>query len=130
MFMGPAKQSSEWSDKGVVGCRRFLEKVWRLQEKLEKGFEDSDEVVREMHKTIKKVTEDINDFQFNTAVAALMDFSNTLSKQDKISKKVYKKFIILLAPMSPCIGEEMYKRLDGEEKSAGGAQRLQGHRET
>ena len=117
MFMGPAKQSTEWSDKGVTGCRRFLEKVWRLQEKIKEGYKDSDMVIREMHKTIKKVTRDINDFQFNTAVAALMDFSNTLSNQDQISKQVYKNFIILLSPMSPCIGEEMYQRLGGEKKS-------------
>jgi len=117
LFMGPAEQATEWSDKGVVGCYRFLQKVWNLQNKCQMSNPKSQNLTLEksVHKTIKKVTEDIEDFRFNTVVSALMILVNEFEKEDKIPINNYLSLITLLAPMAPHICEELWQKLGGKK---------------
>ncbi|MBI2335103.1 class I tRNA ligase family protein, partial [Candidatus Daviesbacteria bacterium] len=109
MFLGPFEIMKPWSLTGVEGVYRFLQRVWLLYDKLFSiGSNLSLEDLRLMHKTIKKVTEDIENIKFNTAVAALMEWLNYLSKKEKISKEEYKTFLLLLAPFAPHISEELW----------------------
>jgi len=112
MFLGPFEVMKPWSLTGVGGVYRFLQRVWGLQEKLETGnlkLETGD--LRMIHKTIKKVTEDIENIKFNTAVAALMEWLNYLSKKEKVKKEEYKIFLLLLAPFAPHITEELWAQI-------------------
>jgi len=106
MFMGPFEQMIPWDAKGVKGVRRFLEKIWKFQEKLG----DGKEIKRLVHKTIKKVTEDIELLKFNTAISSLMILANELEKQKEISLNHYSLFLILLSPFAPHIAEELWQR--------------------
>ena len=115
LFMGPAEQAVEWSDRGVAGCFRFLNKIWELQQKIKEGVEDKD-LDKLVHRTIKRVTEDIENFRFNTAVSALMILVNEMGKRKKISTKSYQLLLKLLAPMAPHICEELWQKL-GKKKS-------------
>jgi len=118
LFMGPAEQATEWSDKGVIGCYRFLNRVWNLQNEIKDlrlKIKDSN-LEKLVHKTIKKVTEDIENFRFNTAVSALMILTNEMEKQEQLSIISYQSLIKLLAPMAPHISEELWQRL-GHQKS-------------
>jgi leucyl-tRNA synthetase len=118
LFMGPAEQATEWSDKGVIGCYRFLNKVWNLKDKIQdsKSEIQNPKLEKLIHKTIKKATEDIENFRFNTTVSALMILANQLEKQEKISLIHYSLFLILLAPLAPHITEELWQKL-GNKKS-------------
>lgn len=116
MFMGPFTQNISWSMKSVNGMRRFLERVWSLQEKVGKVKDKNLEAERLLHKTIKKVTEDIESFKFNTAISALMILANEFEKQKNLPKEYYEKFLILLSPFAPHIAEELWERL-GNKKS-------------
>ncbi|MDO8492604.1 MAG: leucine--tRNA ligase [bacterium] len=118
MFMGPFEQSIIWSKDGVVGTRRFLEKVWRLRERV-KSYElrvMSKELEILLHQTIKKVSEDIESLKMNTAVSQLMILTNKLEKEPIIPKKYYKILLRLLAPFAPHLTEELWQKL-GEKKS-------------
>ncbi len=117
LFMGPADQATEWSDEGVIGCCRLLNKVWTLQNKVDYklGIKNY-KLEKLLHKTIKKVTEDIKSFKFNTAVSALMILVNEMEKQEKLSVINYQLLIILLSPMTPHIVEEIWQKL-GNKKS-------------
>ena len=110
-FMGPFEQEIAWSTDSMIGSRRFLERVWKLQEKLNKNFVDNEEIVSLLHKTIKKVGEDIESFNANTAVSAMMIFVNLLDKQEKIDIKTYSEFIKILSPFAPHICEEISAKL-------------------
>ncbi|MGK2848632.1 MAG: leucine--tRNA ligase [Minisyncoccota bacterium] len=117
MFMGPFTQSIAWNTDGVVGARRFLEKVWRLGQKMEyrrTGKTDASLTVL-LHQTIKKVTEDIEGFKFNTALSALMILVNALEKHS-IPLSQYKTLLVLLAPFAPHIAEELWMQA-GHKKS-------------
>jgi leucyl-tRNA synthetase len=118
LFMGPAGQATEWSDTGVVGCYRFLNKVWNLQKKVksQKSKIKDENLEKLVHKTIKKVTGDINNFRFNTAISALMILANEMEKQKEISLIRYSLFLILLASMAPHLSEELWQKL-GNKKS-------------
>jgi leucyl-tRNA synthetase len=114
LFMGPADQATEWQDKGVVGCYRFLQRVWRLQEKLktQKSKPKTEtQNLKLLHKTIKKVTEDIENFRFNTAISSLMVLVNEAEKEKQIDKNFFENLIKLLAPMAPHLAEELWQRL-------------------
>lgn len=108
MFMGPFDQNVEWNTESIIGPRRFIERVVGLSKKVSDGVTES-HVECEVHKAIKKVTEDIEGFRFNTAVATLMTLGNTLVEQDTISTEYYKIFLQLLAPFIPHITEELYQ---------------------
>lgn len=107
-FMGPFDQEIAWSTDSMVGSRRFLEKVWKLQEKTQKNFADSEEVQSLLHKTIKKVGEDIESFSANTAVSSMMILTNLLESQEKISTETYLSFIKILSPFAPHMCEEIW----------------------
>jgi leucyl-tRNA synthetase len=115
-FMGPFEQEIAWSTNSMVGSRRFLERVWKLQEKVDKNFTDDKEVVSLLHKTIKKVGEDIESFNANTAVSSMMIFINLLDKQEKIGTETYSELIKILSPFAPHICEEIWANL-GNKKS-------------
>jgi leucyl-tRNA synthetase len=108
MFMGPFENTIAWSKDGVVGARRFLERVNGLVDHLVEN--ESNEVTRQLHKTIKKVTEDIEQFKFNTAVSAMMIFVNVAEKHG-LTKVTYEIFIKLLAPFAPHLTEEIWHAL-------------------
>ncbi|TRZ83499.1 leucine--tRNA ligase [bacterium] len=109
MFIGPFDQAIPWEGKSVVGIYRFLNRVWDLQEKIKKEVEDEKRVLKELHKTIKKVSEDIEEMKFNTAVSQLMICLNVFEKEKNISQDVYEKFLIILSPFAPHITEELYQ---------------------
>ena len=104
MFMGPFDQPIVWDINGIVGVRRFIERVWRLQDKI--IDKDSNELVIKLHQTIKKVTEDIEEQKFNTAVAAMMEFVNLAEKG--ITKESLRNFIRILFPFAPHMSQEIY----------------------
>jgi len=119
-FIGPYNEvgAYPWSTEGIVGMRRFLEKVWRLCERCDEKVEVSDSETI-MHQTIKKVTEDITALKFNTAVAQLMIFVKELEKQEKISVQSYETLITLLSPFTPHFCEELWEKLDHKESIFG-----------
>ena len=118
LFMGPSEQATEWSDKGVIGCYRFLNKVWNLQQKLKiknqklKIKIKNKKIEKLVHKTIKKVTEDIENFRFNTAVSALMILTNEFEREEQLSIINYQLLLKLLAPLAPHLSEEIWHRLN------------------
>jgi len=117
MFMGPFGETIPWSTEGVSGVRRFLDKVWRLQTRI--AEHESQNVRKEikslLHKTIKKVTEDIENFRFNTAISAMMVFVNSCEKVEKIDQDMYEKFLTILSPFAPHISEELWEKLEYKE---------------
>jgi leucyl-tRNA synthetase len=108
MFMGPFDQAIPWDSQGVIGMERFLKRVWDLQAKVEKDYQDNKESLKILHQTIKKVTEDVETMKFNTTIAQMMTCLNILEKQIRISQKTFKTFLILLSPFAPHICEEIY----------------------
>jgi len=110
MFMGPFEQMIPWDTKGIKGVRRFLEKVWKLQYKVGQKLGDGPELERLVHKTIKKVEEDIESLKYNTAVSALMVLVNKMSGYKEISLNYYSLLLILLCPFAPHITEELWQR--------------------
>jgi leucyl-tRNA synthetase len=115
MFMGPFDQAVIWSIDGIVGPRRFLEKVWRLSEKTAEKTPNA-HLESVAYKTLKKVSTDIEAMQFNTAVSALMILANDMEKAEAVSQEVYELFLKMLAPFVPHIAEELWHGL-GHTKS-------------
>jgi len=115
MFMGPFSQSVAWSTNGLMGARRFLEKVWSFQDKLARDVSDKERPVSLIHQTIKKVSQDIHDFKFNTAIAQMMILANTLSDRTSISRQDYQVLLQLLAPFAPHLAEELWQTVGGQE---------------
>ncbi len=120
MFLGPYQQGGDFYDSGIEGMHRFLRRVWFLvQNGLHKGFahqEIDEKSQRKMHQTIKKVTEEISALRYNTAIAALMEWYNFLTDQKEITQKELLNFVLLLAPFSPYMTEELYQKLvDGKD---------------
>ena len=107
MFIGDYSKDAAWNELGLKGCSKFLDRVWRLQEKLSESLEYTKEVEVLMNQTIKKVTSDIESLDYNTAVSALMILLNKLEEQTNISKRDYRTFIELLNPFAPHITEEI-----------------------
>ena len=113
MFLGAFDQSTPWSQQGLKGCYRFLEKVWNLQNIMTDDEGISADMEKLLHKTIKKVGEDFERMKFNTAIAAMMTFLNEVTKKGAITKGEYKIFITLLNPVAPHITEELWEMLGG-----------------
>lgn len=118
MFLGPFDIVTAWKIDGVNGVYHFLQRIWILFDKVvlidnSLSLED----LRLMHKTIKKVTEDIGGLKYNTAIAALMEWLNHLSRKDKVSKEEYKTLLLLLAPFAPHITEELWQLVQSKNKN-------------
>ncbi|MDB5254610.1 MAG: leuS [Parcubacteria group bacterium] len=107
MFMGPFEQAIAWNEESLVGPRRFIEKVWKLQYKIEDKDPDVDRQI-DMHRTIKKVSGDIELLGFNTAISTLMIWVNTLEKYDSVSKMEFETLTKLLAPFAPHVADEVW----------------------
>ena len=114
MFIGAFDLSASWSEDGVKGCRRFLERVWKLQTLLTEGDEYSADMEIKMHQTIKKVSGDFENLKFNTAIAAMMSLINDFYKKNSINKAEYKTLITLLNPVAPHITEELWEIVGGQ----------------
>ena len=108
MFIGAFELSAAWSENGVKGCRRFLERVWKLQDILTDGEEYSSDFETKMHQTIKKVSSDFENLKYNTAIAAMMALLNDFAKKGSIRRGEYRTFLILLNPVAPHITEELW----------------------
>ncbi len=108
MFLGAFDQAIPWSMQGLRGCYRFIERVWNLQDMLVDGDTYSKELETTMHRTIKKVSDDMERMKFNTAIAALMSALNDIAKVGKINHAELATFLILLSPIAPHICEEMW----------------------
>ena len=114
MFMGPLDKSKPWSTKGLQGCYRFLQKVWRLFNDEEKSIKKdcaNKDTIRLMHQTIKKVTDDLDGLRFNTAVSQLMIFANHLVTLDTLDKDILHQFLQLLNPFAPHVSEELNQEM-------------------
>jgi len=111
MFLGPLEATKPWDEKGIRGPANFLSRAYRLianSENITDGIEDP-EVLRSLHKTVRKVTEDIEDLRFNTAISAMMIFLNTALKKGKITRESASVFAKLLSPFAPHLGEELWQ---------------------
>ena len=108
MFMGDFSQAAPWSSNGVIGCRKFLERVWNMQEFMTDSDDITQEFERDINLAIKKVSEDIEKMKFNTAIATLMSLTNTFYTKGSITKGDMKVFLVLLNPMAPHITEEIW----------------------
>lgn len=118
MFMGPLRQSKPWNTQGLIGIHRFLERVWRLAQKDLTGQNPPEELVRVLHKTIRKVGEDTQNLDFNTAISQMMIFTNEAFKLDKLYRTCWEPFILCLAPYAPHLAEELWNRAGHKESLA------------
>ena len=114
MFIGAFDLSASWSEDGVKGCRRFLERVWKLQSMMIEDEGYSKDLETKMHQTIKKVSNDFENLKFNTAIAAMMSLINEFYKKNSVTKGEYKTLITLLNPVAPHMTEELWSILGGE----------------
>ena len=133
MFLAPPEDDAEWSDRAIAGPVRFLQKVWRLALEPESfsrpGSGAGDEVLtRRVHQAIKRVTDDYAGFRFNTAVAALMELANALEEhlqgggpRGEAWDRAVRTLVLLLNPMAPHLGEELWQRLGGDGLAADAA---------
>lgn len=108
LFMGDYEKAAPWSKSSVKGCKRFIDRVWALQDILTEGDGYSKELESAFHKTIKKVSEDIEDMKFNTAIAALMTLLNDIYNKGSINNAELKTFVTLLNPFAPHVTEEIW----------------------
>ena len=116
MFMGPIEADKPWSEQGVNGSKKFLDKVYRLLIESDKVKDEENKNLEQLyHSTVKKVTEDYENLKFNTAISTLMIFMNAVSKEEVLPKEYAVGFIKLLYPICPFICEEMYSIIDGSE---------------
>lgn len=108
LFMGDYEQAAPWSESSVKGCKRFVDRIWKLQDMLTAGDVYSDVLSSAMHKTVKKVSEDIEQMKFNTAIAALMTLLNQIYDNGSINRAELKTLLLLVNPFAPHISEEMW----------------------
>jgi leucyl-tRNA synthetase len=119
MFMGPLEDSKPWDTHSIAGIKRFLDRTWNLQNLLsEESTEKEEKAIKKvLHQTIKKVTSDIEEMKYNTAISQMMIFVNTVEKEKFITKEVLEKFITLLSPFAPHIAEEIWEKLSDEQET-------------
>ncbi|PKD44547.1 leucine--tRNA ligase [Rhodohalobacter barkolensis] len=125
MFMGPLEQVKPWSTKGVEGVNRFLNRSWRLflgdgeEEKLNvNDTEPNKDQLKVLHEAIKKVTEDVENMRFNTAISALMIFVNEANQWDSLPREIAEDYILLLSPFAPHVAEELWSKMGHDESLA------------
>ena len=111
MFMGPIEESKPWDDNGVMGARKFLDRIYRIFEEKPIKNEINKNLEKIYHQTIKKVTTDFESLNFNTAISQMMIFVNSLSKEEFINKEMFEGFLKLLNPICPFITEELWEKL-------------------
>ncbi len=109
MFIGAFDLAAAWSDDGVKGCRRFLDRVWRLQDLVTEEAGYSEDLETKMHQTIKKVSEDFENLKYNTAIAAMMALINEFYAKDAVTRGEYQTLLTLLNPVAPHITEELWE---------------------
>ncbi len=117
MFLGPVEASKPWDTNGIDGCFRFLKKFWKLYQQELNDDEPSKDSLKSVHKLIKKVTGDIEQFSYNTAISAFMICVNELGQQKCANRELLKKMVIVIAPFAPHMAEELWEQLGGETKS-------------
>ena len=110
MFIGDFEKSANWTESGVQGCRKFLERVWKMDDLLTEDESMDKETEVLFHQTIKKVTEDFETLKFNTAIAQLMTLSNALRAKERVTRMEWKTFLLLLNPVAPHLTEELWER--------------------
>jgi leucyl-tRNA synthetase len=111
MFMGPLRQEKPWSTQGLTGVFRFLDRVWRLTERTVSDDAGDEALLKVLHKTIRKVTEDTNDLAFNTAISQMMILVNELYRRETLPREVWDPFVRLLSPYAPHIAEELWEMM-------------------
>ena len=111
MFVGDFEKAAPWQENGIKGCKRFLERIWNMSENLKDGEEFSEKLRSSMHKTIKKVTEDVESLKFNTAIAAMMGLLNAADEAGGFNKAEFRTLLILLDPFAPHIASELFETL-------------------
>ena len=113
LFMGDYEQAAPWSESSLKGCKRFLERIWALSDNVTEDEGYSKELSAAFHRTIKKVSSDIEQLKFNTAIAAMMTLLNQISDKGSITKGELRSLLIMLNPFAPHITEEMYNNIFG-----------------
>lgn len=113
MFVGDFEKAAPWSTSSIRGCKRFLDRIWALQDNLIDGDTYREQLVRKMHQTIQKVSNDIETLKFNTAIAAMMELLNEITATGSINKAEFRTLLILLNPFAPHITEELYETYCG-----------------
>ena len=113
MFIGDFEKAAPWSTSSIRGCKRFLDRIWALQDNLIDGDTYRESLVRKMHQTIQKVSNDIETLKFNTAIAAMMELLNEITATGSINKAEFRTLLILLNPFAPHITEELYETYCG-----------------
>lgn len=114
LFMGDYEKAAPWSESSVKGCKRFVDRIWALQDKVVDSDEYSDKLRSLMHKTINKVSDDIESMKFNTAIAAMMTLLNEIYNVGSITKKEFRDLLIILNPFAPHVTEELYQMIGCE----------------
>jgi len=115
MFIGAFELSANWQTDGIKGCRRFLDRVWKLAGSVSGDTSGNEELTKKIHKTIKKVSDDYEKMKYNTAVAALMALTNDFHQESRIGKKDYEILLTLLNPVAPHMTEELWQLLGNKE---------------
>lgn len=114
LFIGEYGMAAPWSENGVKGAKKFLDRVMRIESLITDEKIESKELDRELHSVIKKVTQDYEDMKYNTAIAAMMSYVNVLYKQEKVSKEYVKPLLQILNPVAPHVTEELWEKLGFE----------------
>lgn len=118
MFMGPLSVSKPWQTEGLAGVHRFLERIWRIAEKPITDAVPTDEQLKILNKTVKKVKTDTENLDFNTAIAQMMIFVNAVTGEETVPRAIWESFVLILAPYAPHLAEELWERLGGKPSVA------------
>jgi len=118
MFMGPLEVSKPWATTGIAGVHRLLDRIWRTAQKPVSDAVPPQNLVKLLHKTIKKVSQDTANLCFNTAIAQMMIFMNEFSREELLYRSLWESFVLLLSPYAPHLGEELWQTLGHKESLA------------